>query len=456
MGNNMYKYQRILTRALNFLCLMVAIVAPAAVSFAADTSARKIANDAQQFASDKPAALQPIYNALWIEGEHNAVLNFNYLGLASLELGDYPAAEKAFDAAIDRIEAIYADNPSAQKAKSLFSAERVKDFKGEPYERAMTYFYRGVLYLRQGDYQNARASFLSAERQSTLSESESYNSTFGLMDYLAGWSSYCDGDTLRAQELSARASKAQPQIFDSLKPDVSYIALIDVGTGPIKFGTGQYGEKLSFKSSGEPPTITSAQASAASIGDPVVAADLNWQAFTRGGRPVDAILNGKAQWKSGTDAASTALTTAGYAATIEGSLSGNQNLQNAGTIGMAVGIIGGLFAKAMNPAADTREWSNLPAAITVESGQLGSAGMPNVRFVATSGSSGSTVLNARVGKCGLSWGRTDSSLESAIAHVRKPILTEAKHEAVNAQFRNFLTSTFTARPVSAPTTASSN
>jgi tetratricopeptide (TPR) repeat protein len=448
--------QRILTRGLNLACLAIAIAASTATSLAADTSAKKLTNDAQQFSADKPAALQPIYNALWVEGEHNAVLNLNYLGLASLEIGDYAVAEKAFDAAIERIEAIYADNPSAQKAKSVFAAEKVKDFKGEPYERAMTYFYRGVLYLRVGDYQNARASFLSAERQSTLSESESYDSTFGLMDYLAGWSSYCDGDVSRAQELSARASKAQPEIFDSLRPDVSYIGLIDVGTGPTKFGTGQYGEKLSFKSSGEPPTITSAEASAATISAPLVAADLNWQAATRGGRPVDAILNGKAQWKTGTDTASAALTTVGYATSVQGALSGNQNLQNAGTIGMAVGLIGGLFAKAMNPAADTREWSNLPADIAVGSGQLAPAGTPNLNFVATSGSSGSAVLNARSGKCGVSWGRTDSSIESAIAHVRKPIPAEAKHEAINAQFRSFLASTFATQPVSAPTASNSN
>jgi tetratricopeptide (TPR) repeat protein len=448
--------QHILTRGLNLVCLAIVMAALPATLSAAEIAAKKIANDAQQFSADKPAALQPIYNALWVEGEHNAVLNFNYLGLASLELGDYAVAEKAFDAAIERIEAIYADNPSAQKAKSLFAAEKVKDFKGEPYERAMTYFYRGILYVRAGDYQNARASFLSAERQSTLSENETYDSTFGLMDYLAGWSSYCDGDVSRAQELGARASKVQPQIFDSLRPDVSYIGLIDVGTGPIKFGTGQYGEKLSFKSSGEPPTISSVEANAATISSPLVAGDLNWQAFTRGGRPVDAILNGKAQWKSGTNAASAALTTAGYVTSVEGALSGNQNLQNAGTIGMAVGIIGGLFAKAMNPAADTREWSNLPADIAVGSGQLGAAGTPSLSFVATSGTSGSTVLNARAGKCGLSWGRTDSSIESAIAHVRKPVLAEVKHEAVNAQFRSFLASTFTTQPASVATASNSN
>jgi tetratricopeptide (TPR) repeat protein len=309
------------------------VVSVPTLSNAADAQSKQIMTDAQLFAADKQSQLQPIFNALYVEGEHNAVLNFNYLGLAALEVGEYRVAEKAFDAAIDRIEAIYADNPSAKKAKSVFSAEKVKDFKGEPYERAMTYFYRGVLYLRVGDYQNARASFLSAERQSTLSENEAYDSTFGLMDYLAGWSSYCDGDAARAQELRDRAAKAQPEIFASLQPNVSYIGLIDVGTGPVKFGTGQYKEKLSFRPSEEVPAIATVDAHAAAVSDTILAGDLNWQATTRGGRPVDAILNGKAQWKSGTDAASTALTAVSYASTVQGAMNGNQNLQNAGTIG---------------------------------------------------------------------------------------------------------------------------
>jgi tetratricopeptide (TPR) repeat protein len=419
-----------------------------------DSGAKKILADAQHFAADKPTELQPIFSALYVEGEHNAVLNFNYLGLAALEVGDYAVAERAFDAAIERIEAIYADNPNAKKAKSVFAAEKVKDFKGEPYERAMTYFYRGVLYVRVGDYQNARASFLSAERQSTLSENEAYDSTFGLMDYLAGWSSYCDGDATRAQELKDRAAKAQPEIFGPLQPNVSYIGLIDLGTGPVKFGTGQYKEKLSFKPSEKAPSIASVNARDATVSDPVVAGDLNWQATTRGGRPVDAILNGKAQWKSGTGTASSVLTAAGYASTVEGALSGNQNLQNAGTIGMALGLFSGLVSRAMTPAADTREWSNLPAAIEMGPGQLRGEDVPNLNFVVSDpASSGSTVLNARVGKCGISWGRTDSSLASAAAQMRSPVLLETKREAANAQFRSFLTTTFAAQTGSTTTAA---
>ena len=54
--------------------------------------------------------------------------------------------------ALDRIEAVYADNAKAEAARSKFTKENAKDFKGEPYERAMAYYYRGLAYLAEGDY----------------------------------------------------------------------------------------------------------------------------------------------------------------------------------------------------------------------------------------------------------------------------------------------------------------
>lgn len=427
---------------MGILLLATGVALQPAASAAA--SSERILNDAGQFATGQPAALQPLFKALYVEGEHNAVLNFDYLGLAALELGEYATAEKALDAAIARIEAIYANNPNAQKAKSLFSAEKVKDFKGEPYERAMTYYYRGVLYLRAGDYQNARANFLSAEWQSTLSESESYDSSFGLMDFLAGWSSYCDGDEARASDLETRAVKVQPAIFSSLQPDVTFLGLIDVGNGPVKYGVGQYKEKLAFKPSETIASITRADAPLVTGNPPVIAGDINWQASTRSGRPVDAILNGKAQWKSGTETVSAALTTVGYATAIQGAFSNNSNLAQAGTIGMVAGLAGSLFAHAMTPAADTRAWATLPAGIAVKTGQLQGSASPVLSFqYGDPESSGSTVLNTRTGKCAFSWGRTQSSLPTALAQVRKPVVEENKREALNAQFRSMLVSTFT-------------
>jgi hypothetical protein len=121
---------------------------------------------------------------------------------------------------------------------------------------------------------------------------------------------------------------------------------------------------------------------------------------------------------------------------------------------MALGLFGSLVSKAITPAADTREWINLPAAIEMGPGQLRGDEVPSLTFVVPApGSSGTTVLNARTGKCGVSWGRTESSLAPAAAQLRSPMLAETKREAANAQFRGFLTTTFAAQ-ASSPTTAS--
>ncbi|MEC8183119.1 MAG: hypothetical protein VX123_13805 [Pseudomonadota bacterium] len=49
--------------------------------------------------------------------------------------------------------------PAAGLARSNFAREDVKDFKGEPFERAMVFYYLGLSYLALGDFENARASF---------------------------------------------------------------------------------------------------------------------------------------------------------------------------------------------------------------------------------------------------------------------------------------------------------
>ena len=112
-----------------------------------------------EFLADKPGKLKRLYARVLAEGDRNAVLNYTRIGVAAFETGEVEEAGKAFDEALNRIEAIYADNEKAEAARSKFVKENAKDFKGEPYERAMAYYYRGLAYLAEGDYENARASF---------------------------------------------------------------------------------------------------------------------------------------------------------------------------------------------------------------------------------------------------------------------------------------------------------
>ena len=47
--------------------------------------------------------------------------------------------------------ALYGPDKDAKKARSLFHEESKKGFIGEPYERVMAYYYRGLLYWRDGE-----------------------------------------------------------------------------------------------------------------------------------------------------------------------------------------------------------------------------------------------------------------------------------------------------------------
>ena len=227
----------------------VSILALAASSFsgawAAPAKPPKEA-DITAYLADKPAALHPLFRSAIVEGERNRVLNLNRAGLAALQLGDDATAAAALDQSLERIEAIYADNEKAKKARSTWVKEATKDFKGEPYERAMAFYYRGVVYLRQGDYENARASFQQGQLQDAFAETETYKSDYATLEVLSGWASQCLGDQGRADEFYQRARELRPQIATPKAGD-RVLLLADIGLGPQKWADGQYNENLRFR-----------------------------------------------------------------------------------------------------------------------------------------------------------------------------------------------------------------
>ncbi len=233
---------RRLAAGVSILALLATSVSPA---WSAPAKPPKEA-DIAAYLADKPPALHPFFRSVMLEGERNRVLNLNRAGLAALQLGDDATAALAFDQALERIEAIYADNEKAKKARSLWVKESTKDFKGEPYERAMAFYYRGVVYLRQGDYENARASFQQGQLQDAFAEAETYKSDYASLEVLSGWASQCLGDQGRADEFYQRAREIRPDIAIP-KPEDRVLLLADVGVGPQKWADGQYMENLRFR-----------------------------------------------------------------------------------------------------------------------------------------------------------------------------------------------------------------
>jgi len=325
------------------------------------------------FTRGRPAAFHDYYATILKQGERNAVLNFLRLGLELLKHGEFTHAGDAFDQAIGRIETIYADNDQARKARSKFTPEYVKDFKGDPYERAMAYFYRGLVFLEQDDYENARAAMLGGLEQDAMAEEDGYAKDFALLYFLAGWASQCNGDDDFADELFDQAARINSELRRP-HPAANLLYLAFVNSGPVKKRAGEHDEMLYYERSWPSDrTEATRDHSLALISrdrpvDLIPGEDLYFQAATRGGRAVDVINAGKAEFKENTEAASNFLTSAGMSTMLAAQQSSGSYNRRMGNIGAGLALLGVVSRIASNrtkPEADIRYWDNLPEFVYV-------------------------------------------------------------------------------------------
>jgi hypothetical protein len=393
-----------------------------------------------------PAALQPYYEALLADGEWGAVLNLQRMGLEAIDQGQPEVAATAFDAAIERIELVYADSQAAKKARSLWSSEGVKDFKGEPYERAMAYYYRGLLFLAEGDYGNARAAFRAAEYQDTVAEQEEYAGDFGLMSLLAGWASQCEGDAAMAAEFYGRAAAQQPQGLQPPAPGADTLVLVESGGAPVKVATGGYGEALQLKP-GDNPFV------AVRMGGQELAAlgDVGWQARTRGGRMIDVVLDGKASFREGAETVGSAGVSLG--AQVAAFAPGDDSLAVAGALAV-VGVAATLIGGAVKAKADIRAWDNLPDRIYGGFVAGGARPLPPVSEAEGDGEQWpieAPVIDRRAGACRLVLYRTrePATLRAqAVSNLSEPERRKLlkRNEQRDRAFRSQMAALFAAAP----------
>jgi hypothetical protein len=302
-----------------------------------------------------PEAFQPRLDA---EGERNRVLNQMEIGARSFWRADYPAANAALDEAILKIGAVFADDPNAAKARKLWYDEGSKDFKGEPYERAMVFAYRGLSYLRAGDYENARAAFRQGQLQDAFAEEEQNRTDFGLLMFLEAWASHLNGDEDLRDEALAQLSalrKDLPEIGD--KDDT--LVLAETGYAPRKLGDGADHSFFVYRRGKNiaENEVEIVRGGVAETAYPIE--DIYYQASTRGGRAIDKILQGKAKLKQGSGAAGSFLADSSVAFT---DLAGASD---------ATAVVGGvsavllIVASKAKPQADVRSWSSLPDTVHV-------------------------------------------------------------------------------------------
>jgi hypothetical protein len=277
---------------------------------------------------------------------------------AALRHGDYELSRQYLDDALTRLGGVYGPDKSAERARSYFHEEHEKNFIGEPYERIMAYYYRGILYWMDGEPDNARACFRSGELEDSSSEGEQYTADYVLLDYLDGLATTKLGDD--GSDAFARAEKecqfTKPPPYD-LKANVLFF--LEFGPGPQKYAAGQYGEELHFIVRQSP-----VRSAVIKVEDQTVTVgpydDLSFQATTRGGRVMDHVLAGKAVFKTGTAIAGNVATGVGLTTAMIGADNRNDVATGVGLGIMAAGLITQAVSASVTPRADTRTWDNLP------------------------------------------------------------------------------------------------
>ena len=277
------------------------------------------------------------------------------LAAAAMRQGKYDLAKQNLDDALLTLGGIYGKDADAKKARSYFHAEAKKTFIGEPYERAMAYIYRGIIYWMDGEPDNARACFRSAEFEDSDAEQHQYAGDWVLPDYLDGLVTTKLGgdgsDAFKRAQADAKGVKLPPYNLNA-----NAIFFIEFGPGPTKYASGQYQEELRFST--VPSPVTSAELKVDALQIPIAPTDdVAFQATTRGGRVMDHILGNKAVFKSVTDTAGNVALIGGLATAVA---SNNRTAQEVG-LGLAfAGLVSKVVSAATVPAADTRSWENLP------------------------------------------------------------------------------------------------
>jgi len=280
------------------------------------------------------------------------------IAASALRRGLYDEAKTKLDDALAVAAANYGQvNSEAAKSRRMFRNESDKPFIGEPYERVMASYYRGILYWRDGEPDNARALFRSGELLDSDTEDKTYAGDYILLDYLDGLASAklggdgADG-LARARANAKQQGRAIPPDYNS---KANVMLFVEYGHGPRKYSGGEYGELLKFFT--EQSKIRSArlEVEGRRIALPPYD-DINFQATTRGGRLMDHVLGNKAVFKQTTD-------TVGDVALVGAMAAANHGGRDAdrAALGLAaVGLISKIASSATTPQADIRTWENLP------------------------------------------------------------------------------------------------
>lgn len=218
------------------------------------------------------------------EDQNIVLANVNYAGAAFVG-GDYWSSLEGFGAASKLMEDVQYGVERGQASMVLAHSMRV--YKGEPYERAMAYTYMGLIYLRRGDIENARAALnlaLLADR-SSKGDNEDYRDDFALGHYLIGKVFLQMGEADNAEISFGKVKKYMPDnpFADPAKQRESNVTLlVEMGCGPWKTPDPVVGTVDMIATCKYPERYAEVWVDGIRLGRTAKVVDMNYQAKTSG------------------------------------------------------------------------------------------------------------------------------------------------------------------------------
>lgn len=197
---------------------------------------------AAYFAGDYDHAVQQ-FAPLAEKTDENFVLNNLRLGSAQLVAYDLDEAERSFLRAYEVINSTGVNN-GGRTLGAVLVDEKIRIWKGEPFERAMANFYLGLIYYLRHDYNNARAAFENAlfklrdyaDPKADQSKFTEYESNFTIASIMLGrcWQRLGREDLARANFNFVADSHPRllPLCNYETNRQSNLLLVIDFGHGP--------------------------------------------------------------------------------------------------------------------------------------------------------------------------------------------------------------------------------
>ncbi|MBU1862836.1 MAG: hypothetical protein KKH94_04125, partial [Candidatus Omnitrophica bacterium] len=173
----------------------------------------------------------------------NYSLPFLHLASASFQGGGYALAEEALSEALPLMERIQED--TSKNIAAIMGTEDNRQYKGDPYERAMAHFYLGLIRYYHGEYDRALALFRRSlvDDMDTNSSQESDLEDFAIVSLMAA-KSYAlldEPDNARVMLDKVSSYVTDPSAFTEFREHFltdNFTMLIGDGVGPYKTSVG--------------------------------------------------------------------------------------------------------------------------------------------------------------------------------------------------------------------------